>query len=75
MYIEKVENFERKKAASKCPIIIAPESSSLTVDFKKKMKELKFKWNLFRKEFYGFGDIEDIKNQMKPFDCKISIAC
>ena len=49
------------------------DSSALTIKFSstpseanlKKIKELKFKWNRFRKEFYGYGNKETLNNLLK----------
>ena len=35
------------------------------------MRELNFKWNRFRKEFYGHGNKTEIQSKLKDFDCVI----
>jgi hypothetical protein len=40
-------------------------------EIKRKLKENKFSWNRFRKEYYGKGNRGDIENLLK--DCKVKI--
>lgn len=41
------------------------------VDIRTKLKELKFKWNGFRGEFYGFGDKTILQNLLQESACSI----
>jgi hypothetical protein len=41
------------------------------IEIKHKLKEKKFSWNRFRKEYYGECNLEEIENLLK--DCKVKI--
>jgi hypothetical protein len=42
-------------------------------EVKKRIQDLGFRWNKFRKEFYGYGKKIDIENMFKDLPCKIEI--
>ena len=68
---EKAKEYQ-KKISAKNPITISlknPPSS----ESKLLLKKMKFKWNSFRKEFYGFGDITNIEKQMAGIECSINV--
>jgi hypothetical protein len=63
----------QKKLSVKHPIVVTlKEPPSLSI--KSQMKDLKFKWNSFRKEFYGFGDLDTIKAELTNLDCSIDVV-
>lgn len=43
------------------------------IEEKNKLKDLNFRWNKFREEFYGFGDINQLSVLLKNVECDISI--
>ena len=45
--------------------------TSLAPEIKEKLKEMKFKWNEFRGEYYGFGDREALRNLLAGHECNI----
>lgn len=42
-----------------------------SAEVKDRLKKLKFRWNSFRGEYYGFGDKKVISDQFKSPECKI----
>lgn len=52
------------------PLIISTATAP-SGDLKAALKGLKFKWNPFRKEWYGKGSIDDLKPVLEPFNAKI----
>lgn len=44
---------------------------NLTAEIKERLKEMKFKWNEFRGEYYGFGDRESLQNLLANHECSI----
>lgn len=65
------ENKNKEKESGK-PLTI---SFKLTPD--KEVKDLlklnKFKWNSFRREYYGFGDKAELSKLFKNIECKIEV--
>lgn len=55
------------------PLIISVHSTA-SASLKTTLKALKFKWNPFRKEWYGYGDINQLKTVLEPFNAKIENA-
>ena len=55
--------------------------SSLSISFSKspdkevreKLKEMKFKWNDFRGEYYGYGNKEEMRNLLHGVKCSIEV--
>lgn len=43
-------------------------------EVRKIMKDLSFKWNSFRNEFYGQGKPDQLKTLLKDLDCKIDLV-
>jgi hypothetical protein len=58
---------------------ISIDGSAITISFenpptaetRKKLKELNFKWNAFRSEYYGFGDKNELTSWLEDQQCKI----
>ncbi len=44
---------------------------SIGISEKTKMKELGMRYNKFRNEFYGYGEVERFKIELKKFQCTI----
>lgn len=42
-----------------------------TSEIRKKLKELNFKWNSFRSEYYGFGNQDELADLLVDHKCKI----
>lgn len=40
---------------------------------KRTLRDLEFKWNAFRKEFYGYGKKQDLQRQLKDVKCRIEV--
>jgi hypothetical protein len=55
-------------------IIISFIKEPITNEAKKILKELGFRFNSFRNEYYGKGTIENIKFLFKSFDCKVELV-
>lgn len=55
------------------PIIIK-FSLNPSEEAKAKLKHLRFRWNNFRKEWYGYGKIEEIQNLIKGSDASVELA-
>lgn len=47
-------------------------SKDLSVEVKQIMKNLGFKWNRIRKEFYGYSDLKTLQFELKNSDAKIT---
>ncbi len=58
---------------SKEPLIIS-FSSQPTTKIESLLKKMNFKWNKFRKEFYGYGHKKTIQEALAGTDFKIEIA-
>lgn len=43
-------------------------------EIKSELKELKFKWNSFRGEYYGYGDLESVKKLLDGLKSKIEVV-
>lgn len=54
--------------------LIVTFDSVLDEQAKNALKALKFRWNAFRREWYGFGEKESIERDFKAFGVKIEIA-
>ena len=65
---EKFSNTQSKEDNQTFSISFVEDPS---LEIKKKLKEMKFQWNRFRKEFYGKCRKPDIENLLK--DCKFKI--
>lgn len=63
----------KENAKTDCPLIITFMSDP-TQQTKDLLKQLKFKWNSFRKEWYGHGDLEKLKTLLKNTSAKIEIT-
>lgn len=63
----------QKKLSTKNPIVITLKDTP-SISTKSQMKDLKFKWNSFRKEFYGFGDLDTVKAELTNLDCSIAVV-
>lgn len=70
---DKAKNFEEKFNVS--------ADTMLAVKFKEKknkeavniLKDLKFKWNKFRKEYYGNANKKQIEHQLSKFDVNVEV--
>lgn len=49
----------------KTPVVITFNSEPHR-DLKSRLRDLNFKWNPFRKEWYGYGNIHELKSLIKP---------
>ena len=75
---DKLENW-RKKGVELQENFLESSRSPLTIKFKqepvketvKKLKEINFKWNRFRKEFYGYGNKKEVQETFKNENCII----
>lgn len=47
------------------------EQPKLTQEIKTKLKEMKFKWNEFRGEYYGLGNREVLQKLLENYACNI----
>lgn len=60
-YIEKIES----------KIIIIFKDKNINSEAKTLLKNLGFRWNSIRNEYYGKGILESIKAEFKSYDCTI----
>ena len=67
------QNFSAKIGQTDQNQIIICFDSEPNPDTKKTLRELQFKWNAFRKEFYGYGDAKDLEILLKTANCKIEV--
>ena len=71
---EKAKAFlENTAEDSQDPLIIS-FSSIPTPEIKSLLRELSFKWNSFRKEFYGYGHRRSIEEALAGTDFRIELA-
>ena len=42
-----------------------------SAEIKEKLKDLKFQWNKFRKEFYGYGRADDMKSLLDVYQATV----
>jgi hypothetical protein len=71
-----------KESAQQFRSVLNSESQKLIIvcgkvpdqKLKSIMKELSFRWNSFRNEFYGTGSISDLQNRISDFDCTIEVV-
>lgn len=43
-------------------------------EIKSQLRDLNFKWNPFRKEWYGYGDRKDLLRLIKPFGGNVELC-
>ena len=51
--------------ADKTPVVITFKSEPQR-ELKSQLRDLNFKWNPFRKEWYGYGNLHELKSFIKP---------
>lgn len=66
---EKGEGFNQK---TPMPLIVIPTSEAPD-SFVQTMKDKNFKWNKFRKEWYGYGVKEEIEELVKTYKGRVDI--
>lgn len=49
----------------KTPVVITFNSEP-TRELKSQLRDLNFKWNPFRKEWYGYGNLHELRSLIKP---------
>ncbi len=67
----KGSNFQLPSAEHTSIALCLSFKSPLDQKSKEYLKELGFKWNKFRKEFYGYGDKGQLVERFKEYECKI----
>ncbi len=73
------EKFEENERSQR--LTISKKGNAITISFKlspdpivkKKLKELNFKWNSFRCEYYGFGEKTVLNELLKNCECSIEM--
>ena len=55
------------------PLIISLESE-LPIEIKAELRQKKFRWNPFRREWYGYGKKEDLESFLKGYKPHVEIA-
>lgn len=58
-------NQNQNVGADKIPVVITFKSEPLR-ELKSHLRDLNFKWNPFRKEWYGYGNLHELKLLIKP---------
>ena len=53
--------------------IVVSFSKLPSTEIKNRLRDLQFKWNSFRKEFYGYGSAKEIKSLLTNIDCSVEI--
>ena len=79
---ENTINAWREKSVEKQQSNKSKEGTPITVSFsntpsketRKLMKNQEFKWNSFRQEYYGYGNIESMKKTLTDVECKIEVV-
>lgn len=66
-------NFESEKENLGQALIIAFDDLPSEA-VRSKLKDLKFKWNKFRGEYYGYGDKKIVSSLLESCKCKIEIV-
>ncbi len=64
---------EKEQASNDLPLIISFETDP-PPDIKNTLKGLKFKWNAFRREWYGYGKKERLEELLKAFKATIETS-
>ena len=64
---------EKEQASNNLPLIISFETDPPT-DIKNTLKGLKFKWNAFRREWYGYGKKDRLEELLKAFKTTIETS-
>lgn len=62
----------KKNINSGQPLVITFKNLP-SIDVKETLKVNKFKWNSFRGEYYGYGDVELMKKLLNNIQCKIEV--
>ncbi len=55
----------KSTGSDKTPVVITFKSEPQR-ELKSQLRDLNFKWNPFRKEWYGYGNIHELKSRIKP---------
>ncbi|NGX61848.1 MAG: hypothetical protein K940chlam9_01337 [Chlamydiae bacterium] len=71
---EKGELFEENESDEKQEALMVSFADASDSEMKSRLKAMGFKWNKFRKEFYGCGDRKSIENELKGLDFQIEVA-
>lgn len=61
------------KPKEECELICIKFSEEAGTEIKKKLKDLKFSWNRFRKEFYGKYNLNEMKKILSGHNARIEI--
>ncbi len=69
-WINLAESSSLKSASSFLALAISFKNHPSN-EVREKLKALKFKWNGFRKEYYGFGDKKEIEKLLSDTEAKI----
>ncbi len=64
---------EFHKSSKASPLIVVPKAEP-TKESGKVMKSLGFRWNAFRKEWYGHGNLDEIKKATVSLDAKVEVV-
>ena len=62
----------QQSSISKTPLIVSFETPP-PEEILKQLRGYKFKWNRFRKEWYGYGDKEELASIFEKFSPKITV--
>lgn len=73
----KIEGWKKRGGSftqtSALPLIVS-STQEVPDAFRQIMKDKRFKWNIFRKEWYGYGVKEEIEELVKAYNGKVVIA-
>lgn len=67
------ENFKKEQKNERSALIIVFQKPP-SEDIKEALKNMKFRWNKFRGEYYGYGDKKILSDLLKNAQAKIDIA-
>lgn len=73
-WFEKGKAMLTDESTNKAQPLIISFNSELPAVTKAELKKLKFKWNAFRKEWYGYGMKKEIETIFKQYGVKIDTA-
>lgn len=71
----KAENFLNESPKNQCEPLCITFKEEPSLETKKRLRKLNFKWNKFRKEFYGYGERENLVLELEGLDCHIEVVC
>ncbi len=73
-WTEKGEFLLKEASPKKGGYLVVTLPADSPTDAKKLLKELRFRWNQFRKEWYGYGDAGELEKTLSSFQGKVEVV-